>query len=604
MAKRVLSIEVGMQQTRICDMDNVKNNPKVYSCVTIDTPEGTVDDGFINDVSKLSSALRDALDRNHITTKEVVFSVSSTKIANREVTIPMVKDNKIMQVITASASDYFPVDISDYCLSYTIQQRINTKTEKQLVLMLLAAPNNLIRGYYSVARDMRLHVTAIDYSGNSLFQIIRKQVRKGVNMSLQINEQTTLINIIEDDKLILQRIMPYGTSSMIDTVKEHSVFGADTDKAAMELLCREKMLNMHFNEGPATEMTGLESMSDSYGKAMLEQKGHEEITESLSFLVDSFTRVLDYYSSRNPDKRIKEVILAGCGANVRGIEELLRNEIGMDMRRLNSVYGVVFTRKSNVRDVEQAEYITCVGAIMAPVGFTVQDVTNTVVRDGSSGPYAAGMFAAIFLAAAAWAGTAFWVQSAQNEQDNLNGQIQMYAGIEEKFAQRDAKKVQADTVDEMYEMTITHNDKYNQLLEELEKHLPTSAVVETLSLAEETITFSVTANEKLLSVPTLIMELNKIPMIRDVMVDSVAVGTTNKKSQTLTYTVNCNYRGSVSQYRSGIKLGESASDDTDDTTAADGTTADTAPTDTTAVDGTTADAVPADTTATDGTVPQ
>lgn len=586
MAKKVLSVEVGMQQTRICEMDYVKNNPKVYSCITFDTPEGTVEDGFINDTGKFAQAMRDALDRARITTKDIVFSIASTKIANREVTIPLVKDNKIMQVITASASEYFPVDISDYALSYTIQQRINTKTEKQLVLMLLAAPNNLVRGYYSVARDMRLHVEAIDYTGNSLFQIIRKQVRKGVNMSLQINEQTTLINIIEDDKLILQRIIPYGTTAIIDTLKEHTVFGADSDKAAMELLRREKMLNMHFNEGgPSAATTGLENMSDSYGKAMLEQKGREEITESLSYLVNNFTRVLDYYNSRNSDKRIKEVILAGPGSNIRGIEELLRNEIGIDMHKLNSMFGVTFTRKANVRDFEQADYITCVGAILAPVGFTVKDVTSTVVRDGSSTPYAVGLALAVLVAAGGCAGTYFWAQSEQTRQDTLNSDIAKYSTVDETFAERDNKALQLAAVEEFYDMTVTSNDYYNDLLGELEEQLPANAVVDAISLSDDAISFSVTCNDELLSVPKLIMSLNEVEMLRDVYISAVASEGKNKNS-TQVFSVTCTYRQSeIDKKRAEEEAAENAAGGVDDTTT----------TDDTAADGT----VPA----TDGTVP-
>lgn len=543
MAKKVLSVEVGMQQTRICEMDYVKNNPKIYSCITIDTPEGTVEDGFINDVGKLAQAIRDALDKSRITTRDVVFTVSSTKIANREVSIPLVKDNKIMSVITASASEYFPVDISDYALSYTIQQKINTKTEKQLVLMLLAAPNNLIRGYYSLARDMRLHVEAIDYSGNSLFQIVRRQVRKGVNMSLQINEQTTLINIIEDDKLILQRIIPFGTAAIVDTVKEHTVFGATTDKEALELLTREKMLNMHFNEGTSTATTGLESMSDSYGKAMLEQKGKEEITESLSYLVNNFTRVIDFYNSRNSDKRIKEVILAGPGANIRGIEELLRNEIGMDMRKLSSVYGATFTRKANVRDQEQADYISCVGAIFAPVGFTVKDVTNVVVRDGSSTPYLVGMVGVIALSAIAVLGSMLWANQAQTEQDNLNQQKQMLAEVDNVYAERDAKVVQSAMIDEFYDSTLSYTSMYNELLGELEKVLPSKAVVGSLSISDDMVTFSVTADEELLSVSQLIMDMNNIEFLYNVAIDSVATEKSGKaKSATQAFSVSCQFR--------------------------------------------------------------
>ncbi len=579
MAKKILTIEVGSQQTRVCEMDYASKNPHVYKTLTFDTPEGAVEDGFINDTSRFAIAMRDALDRERVTTKDVVFTISSSKIANREVTIPMVKDSKIMQVVQASASEYFPVDISDYVISYTVQQRINTKTDKQLVLLLLAAPNDLIRRYYHLARDMRFHVTSIDYSGNSLFQIVRRQVRKGVNMCLQINEQSTLINIIEDDKLILQRVIPYGTSTLIETVREHQVFGADTDRAAFDLLRTEKLLNMHFNEGNSSSMGAMENASDSYNRAMQQQMGIEDITESLSYLVNNFNRVLDYYNSKNSDKRIREVVLAGPGATVLGMEDLLRNETGMEIRRLQSLFGLVFPKKGGMNEMDQMLYLTCFGAVFQPVGFEVKEITTGgPVRDGSSAPYALGLAGFIVLGVAAYALTFFLCRSAQNEQDAVSREIEDLQTVEQVYAEHDRVQKVSESVDGMYAMTESTADLLNDLWLAMNTYLPKNTVVGTMSIAEDGgINFAVTSTNELLSVPYLITQLESeiksasggVQMITDVEVNSVARDVENGKNVVHTYSVSCRFTDTV---LAEIAAAEASSGQTDEDAVAGGET--------------------------------
>ena len=103
----------------------------------------------ILDKETLVAEMKNHLAKEKITTKDVIFTVSSTKIANREVVIPLVPENKIRAVIDANATEYFPLDISEYTISYSILDKINTKDEKKLKLLLLAAPNNLIKNIYN-----------------------------------------------------------------------------------------------------------------------------------------------------------------------------------------------------------------------------------------------------------------------------------------------------------------------------------------------------------------------------------------------------------------------------------------------------------------------
>ena len=130
MGKKVLSIEIGLHQTKVCEVEAGKKNPHVSNCITFDTPDNIVEDGFILDKDLMAQTLKSNLAAAKMNGKDVIFTIASTKIANREVVIPLVADNKIQAIIDASATEYFPLDVSEYTVSYSILEKVNTKEEK------------------------------------------------------------------------------------------------------------------------------------------------------------------------------------------------------------------------------------------------------------------------------------------------------------------------------------------------------------------------------------------------------------------------------------------------------------------------------------------
>lgn len=91
MNNRVLSIEIGNSFTKICEIDYKVKKPKVYKVLTVETPEGVVVDGMLQPTQEYADHLVNALGTNGIRTKKVIFTISSTRVASREVQIPNVK---------------------------------------------------------------------------------------------------------------------------------------------------------------------------------------------------------------------------------------------------------------------------------------------------------------------------------------------------------------------------------------------------------------------------------------------------------------------------------------------------------------------------------
>ena len=55
MAKKVVVVRVGTETIRIVHMDNTPDNPTVYGCVRVPTPQGAVEDGEVKNIMDVTS---------------------------------------------------------------------------------------------------------------------------------------------------------------------------------------------------------------------------------------------------------------------------------------------------------------------------------------------------------------------------------------------------------------------------------------------------------------------------------------------------------------------------------------------------------------------
>lgn len=541
MSKKVLSIEVGLFTTRICELEAGKRNPHVYNCVSFDTPENMVEDGFILDKETLAAEMKNHLAKEKITTKDIIFTVSSTKIASREVVIPLVPESKIRAVIDANATEYFPLDISEYTIAYSVLDKINTKEEKKLKLLLLAAPNNLIKNIYGFAEIMGFHINNIDYMGNSSYQIVKRQVGAGANVSIQINEQTTLVNIIENEKLVLQRTIPYGAMNIINAVLDNPVFGKKTLREAAMLLMQENLINAYLDMGDDVN-NNISRMSDNYDRIMQEVRGREDVTSAIQYIMNNTIRVLDYFMSRNSDKKINGIFLIGMGSKFKGIEVLFKNEMGYDVRKIESIFGVTFSKGLNLPVYNQAEFLSCIGATIAPVGFVPTEMNKKTDRKNDVKIMFGVMVGAAAVAVLMTAVPFLNMQLAKNEQKNLKAKIEELKPIRDLYAQRDTAYAEYQHVLYMYDQTSNRNYQLNMMISELENRLPSSMTVTSLTSDSNYLTMNITTNSKI-SIAEMIMQLKQISSLTDINVASLIEEEDEESGNSLvTFAVTCVYK--------------------------------------------------------------
>ncbi len=495
-AGRVISIEIGNSLTRVCELDYKSRNHKVYGHFTIPTPEGMIQDGVLRSNEAFVADLKDALADNGMKAKQVMFTLTSTKIASREVTIPLVKENRIMDVVNANASDYFPVDLSQYQLAYSMLDIIgDPKSGQQYKLLVLAAPQALLDGYYELAKALKLELAALDYAGNSIYQVVKDECKEQAQMIVKIEESATMVLVVYHSSISFIRSVSYGVQEALEqTFRLPLKNRIETTEQALELLSKKSFVVL--NE------TTQESEGSEEEKSR-EQEFCEAMTDALTPLIGAVTRVVDYYVSHNSNIPLEKILLTGLGADIKGVHKLLAGQLGYPIEILRQAEG--WNLEKNFEGKFFGEYVACIGAAADPLGFKTEREKGRESKAGvpKSEDDTKGRTAAIIICAGGVAlavvlsvisGVRFLTVKSVNH--SLQEQMTSLAEIKPIYDTYISTKADYDKIKQMYDVTRNRNDDLYEFMEELERKMPSNAVITSFTSDSQTVTINMLVSTK------------------------------------------------------------------------------------------------------------
>ena len=371
MANRVLGIEIGQNLTRVVEIDYKTKNPKVHSMFSFPTPPEMIDDGVVHADSIFRSMLYSKIKEKKINTNKVVFTLNSTRIASREMELPLVKEKQIKDILQMNASDYFPVDLSQYKLVHEVIEKIDKPEEKKMRLSVIAIPNEIISSYEELAADCRLQIVALDYSGNAIKQLMLREIPGDIKATIKIDETISTITVMDGDIIKLQRNVNYGLADAIEEIQDSELFGeylSFTD--AVDVARRKTCLELKSDViQPEIENAERDDMGHEIDSERF-KKLRANVNYTLANLVSSLGRVIDYYQSRNVDRPIDRIFLVGLGADFSGLSKLLTNELNYKVIPLQQFDGISVAKNINLAETKIAEFFNCVGATLKPLPIT------------------------------------------------------------------------------------------------------------------------------------------------------------------------------------------------------------------------------------------
>ena len=499
---KVLSIEVGFSTTKIVEMDYQKKKPKVYRCVDTKTPEGAVRDGYLDPVKMeaLKEQIRDALKEKKIRTKRVLFTVFSTKIISREITISAVKEHQIGAFIESNINEYFPIELTDYKIAHFVIQtyRDGDNAGKHRV-MVMAAEKSLIQGYEQLAQMLGLYIADIDYIGNSVIQATKLNAGSDSIMTVKIEEENALVTILQQGMMMMQRTVNYQVGHMDDDV----------------LPTREEIIDI---------------------------------------LTGTVTRLIDFYAANNEENRIAQIYIIGDGSREWSITDVMTEQTGIPSRFLENVRATTITKRADNNMINV--YAAAIGAGVSSVGF---DAEKEKERHETNYVSACVLVILLFivLIGAMLSMALVPYNTALTEQYSLQRQKEMLEPARLVHDQYLGLKDFIDQVRYGNKLTEHFNDGIISFFEELEVNLPTDVELTDFSSDDEQCVMTIRVGDKE-TAAGIIKMLREFESLESVTVESLIEEVTEdtlegimvqtaqgNEVKTVNFTVTCTYRTEV-----------------------------------------------------------
>lgn len=522
MNNRVLSIEIGNSFTKICEIDYKVKKPKVYKVLTVETPEGVVVDGMLQPTQEYADHLVNALGTNGIRTKRVIFTISSTRVASREVQIPNVKANKIEALVKTNANDYFPVDLTQYEIGHYLAGGLTE--EGKLRVMALAVPKALLDSYYQLAQMCGWEVECFDYSSNSLYQILRDEKSEKVTMMIKIDENSTIVTVLSAGKVLLQRTVAYGVQDAIETMIASGAYAVNDPMSAVERFQKKTCLNRVLHQGDKLWEENAGRWEDEDAGNVEVTAARQKITASLEPLIVGVSRVIDFYDSRNSDTPIERTYVTGLGGSFSGMSKLFTNCLERKVHTLSDMDDKIGMSKA-IRSTRPAAYISCLGAVLAPVGLidkSQQKGKGMTVVSGTNYTFVSvavlvlGVILSIAMAVTSL--TRYFGTVAENVA--LQARVEELQPAQTVYNEYLSTAAQYDKYKYLYEYTENPNENLVKFINELEQILPDSFYTDSFSSDQTGISMTVNVEGKAAAART-ILNIRNMESIEDVQISNI-----------------------------------------------------------------------------------
>ena len=522
MNNRVLSIEIGNSFTKICEIDYKVKKPKVYKVLTVETPAGVVVDGMLQPTQEYADHLVNALGTNGIRTKKVIFTISSTRVASREVQIPNVKANKIEALVKTNANDYFPVDLTQYEIGHYLAGGLTE--EGKLRVMALAVPKALLNSYYQLAQMCGWEVECFDYSSNSLYQILRDEKSEKVTMMIKIDENSTIVTVLSAGKVLLQRTVAYGVQDAIETMIASGAYAVNDPMSAVERFQKKTCLNRVLHQGDKLWEENAGRWEDEDAGNVEVTAARQKITSTLEPLIVGVNRVIDFYDSRNGDTPIERTYVTGLGGSFSGMSKLFTNCLERKVHTLSDMDDKIGMSKA-IRSTRPAAYISCLGAVLAPVGLidkSQQKAKGMTVVSGTNYTFVSvavlvlGVILSIAMAVTSL--TRYFGTVAENVA--LQARVEELQPAQAVYNEYLSAAAQYDKYKYLYEYTENPNENLVEFINELEQILPDSFYTDSFSSDQTGISMTVNVEGKAAAART-ILNIRNMESIEDVQISNI-----------------------------------------------------------------------------------
>lgn len=315
--KPIIGIDIGSSTLKVVQM---KKNNKIARYGIERIPDGMMNQGRIEASKQLAEIIKNALKANKIKGSECSLCLSGSEIIVRELKLPEMTENQIMENIKHEITSFLPLNHEEYCIDYKILEYIPSQDGNpgKMRIMVAAVPNNVVQTYIATLKKANLKVAYVDVVPNIAGKLVKWI---GVNHStersfnnigiIDFGARSTNIVILKDGNYFIHKTISSGGDYLTSQIAEK--------------------LNIDFMEAEAFKKKANFFESNFHNMECLFVKN------TIDFLMTDVDRTIEFYRNRNNQNGLDRIYIMGGGSMLKGLSGYIKERFNVEVSYLSDL---------------------------------------------------------------------------------------------------------------------------------------------------------------------------------------------------------------------------------------------------------------------------
>jgi len=360
--KIALSLDIGSRYTKLLVGGQKANRLAIEQTLMTRTPEGACADGAVTDSVRLGAMLKGLIAQDKTATKDLVFSVESTKIIKREFIVPKISENDILGLVTFEMGQYLPIDISEYSVQPKVIGGVKEGGDEKIKVCVNAVPKGIIQAYQKLFTSVGLRPVSMDINPNSIEKLIRFEMKnnpanefadKNV-VFIDMGHSCFNMSVYENGMYQFSRDIEIG-GYMIDDMIEKAL-DVDPEKANQikkEVCSRINAVDLDMKYGRA--LSGYHP-----------QNINETVLIELLYIMNNWAGQVDnvlQYIARSLERNIDRIYIYGGSSSINGIGDFFEKKLSVKTSAANTFKCCEYGAHDDAHGI-MATHLNTLGALL------------------------------------------------------------------------------------------------------------------------------------------------------------------------------------------------------------------------------------------------
>ncbi|MGI9140299.1 MAG: type IV pilus assembly protein PilM [Gemmatimonadaceae bacterium] len=335
--KTTVGLDIGSGLIKIAVIDHGKGAPELVKVAITKLQPDAIVEGEVMDPGIVSDAIRAALDSASVRSKNIVTAVGGRDVIIKKIQTERVKPRQARELMRWEAEQHVP-DVESVELDFQILD--GERTSEEMNVLLVAAKRDLVDAKLRILADAGVNPTIVDVDAFALhnaFEVNYPEAMKGFVGLVNIGNEVTNVNIMDNGVPVLTRDLPLGTRRFNeDLQRQHGMAARDA-----EILIRG------YDRSPQLD-------------AVLNARV-EEIAVGIE-------RAAGFIAASRSNTQLRAVYICGGGSRTPGLAEILAERLRITVEHANPL------ARLNIRDgaLESLTTDEVAPLLMLPIGLALR----------------------------------------------------------------------------------------------------------------------------------------------------------------------------------------------------------------------------------------